>query len=85
VKSPLRKTPEEQSPRLLVNYFPAACECFTLVAEPQNWDRFSRPSATTPCCKACTLTPHPFIYGHLGCSQGVGRHNCGCTDVRVCA
>jgi hypothetical protein len=38
-----------------------------------------------PCCKACTLTPHPFIYGHLECSQGVGRCDCGRIDIRVCA
>ena len=39
--------------------------------------------ALPPCCKACTLTPHPFIYGHLGCSQGVGRPKCGGIDIKV--
>jgi hypothetical protein len=29
------------------------------------------------------MTPHPFIYAHLECSQGVGRPISGRTDVRV--
>jgi hypothetical protein len=35
-------------------------------------------------CKAYALTPHPFTYGHLGCSEGVGPPDCGRIDVKVC-
>jgi hypothetical protein len=65
------------------DYYSAACEFFTAVPEPQNWDRLSRPPATTPCSKACTLTPHPFTYGHLERSQGVGPPDCRRTGARV--
>src|SRR5215212_3892693 len=41
---------------------------------------FRGPPALPPCCKASTLTPHPFIYGHLEYSQGVCRPNCEHVD-----
>jgi hypothetical protein len=61
----------------------AAGECFTSVPKPQNWLQFSRAPVLPPCCKACTLAPHPFIYRHLQCSQGVGKPDCGRVDARV--
>jgi hypothetical protein len=57
-------------PQLLAKYFPAACVCFTFRSEPQNWSQFSRPPALPPCIKACTLTPHPFIYAPFGVLTG---------------
>jgi hypothetical protein len=59
-------------PQLLANRFPAACQCFTSVPNPKFGANFRGPPALPPCCKADTLTPHPFIYGHSECSQGVG-------------
>ena len=56
--------------RLLANYFPAACECFTWVPEPPNWSQFSRSPALPPCCKEYELTPHPFIYALFGVLTG---------------
>jgi hypothetical protein len=40
-----------------------ALERFASVSEPQNRGQFSRPPALPPCCKTCTLTPHPFSMG----------------------
>jgi hypothetical protein len=60
-----------------------ALERFASVSEPQNRGQFSRPPALPPCTKACTLTPHPFIYGHLECSQDVDRLYRGRIDARV--
>jgi hypothetical protein len=45
--------------------------------------KFRGTPALPSCSKACTLIPHPFIYGHLECSQGVGWPNCGGIDAKV--
>jgi hypothetical protein len=69
-KSFLRKTPTAWSSDLLASYYSAAWEVSVRFPSFKTGTNFRGSPALPPCCKACALSPRPFIYALFGVLTG---------------